>query len=178
LEHRPDDTLVNELRLGNPTAFESLYYRYKDDVFSLCLNLTNNQALAEDITHDAFLRMRDHIRTLRDVSVFRSWLFAIARNLTYKTLRKNRSNPLSHEEDLWDDSSQHVELEREEIRTSVLAAIRSLKLEYREVIVLREFQQLSYAEIAQITGDSESSVKSRLFKARKALAARLAPLFR
>lgn len=178
MEHRPDESLVNELRLGNSAAFESLYYRYKDDVFSICLNLANDQALAEDITHDAFLRMRDHIHTLRDVSVFRSWLFAIARNLTYKALRRNRPNPLPVEEELYDDYSLHVEIEREEIRTSVLAAIRSLKLEYREVIILREFQLLSYAEIAQIAGDSESSVKSRLFKARKALATRLAPLFR
>jgi RNA polymerase sigma-70 factor (ECF subfamily) len=100
----------------------------------------------------------------------RPWLFAVVRNTIFLRFRKeNREGEL--DDDLLADPDTPESLFEAAERQALSAAILGrLRPEYREVLVLREYEHLSYAEIAGITGDSESSVKSRLFKARKALA--------
>jgi RNA polymerase sigma-70 factor (ECF subfamily) len=88
-------------------------------------------------------------------------------------IRKRRRNGQIDVDSVWQDETPHdqyVNLERSEIVNGLLD---SLKREYREVLILRAYEDLSYSEIAAITGDSESSVKSRIFKARKAMSDKL-----
>ncbi len=92
-------------------------------------------------------------------------------------LRKERRNGVLRDEEVWTDEV-HEDMVRGETVEIVQQMIALLKPEYREVLVLREYEQLSYAEIAGVTGVTESSVKSRLFKARKALFQKLKPYFR
>ena len=126
---------------------------------------------------DTFMKMQQNIHTLNDVSVFRSWLYTIARNQVYKLLHKQKSNGRLTDELVWSGDHPDIALEVSEEREIIAQCINALKPEYREVLTLREYEQLSYTEIAIITGDSESSVKSRLFKARQALAKKLKPYF-
>jgi RNA polymerase sigma-70 factor (ECF subfamily) len=78
---------------------------------------------------------------------------------------------------VWDNETPLSALEQTQTAEIVQLCVSRLKMEYQEVILLREFEQLTYAEIAGVTGASESAVKSRLFKARKALAGKLSPYF-
>jgi RNA polymerase sigma-70 factor (ECF subfamily) len=116
--------------------------------------------------------------TLSDTSVFRSWLFTIARNEVFKMLRKHHRNGTVDAETVWTDETPLTFTQANETKAIVTTCIESLKVEYKEVLLLREFEQYSYEKIAAITGSTESSVKSRLFKARKALAEKLRPYFK
>lgn len=178
MESRTDEQLVISLKNGSVDAFEELYHRYKRHIFSFCLSLTGDRSLAEDATHDAFLRMHEGIHALNDASVFRTWLFTIARNGVFKQLNKNRRNGSLDDESAWTDETPHTLTEIDDSASVIRSCINALKLEYKEVLLLREYERHSYEEIAAITGDTESSVKSRLFKARKALAEKLKPYFK
>jgi len=177
LEFQTEEQLVESVRRGDTDAFEELYHRYKRHIFTFCLKLTGDRSLAEDATHDAFLKMYHNVGTLTNVSVFRSWLFTIARNEVFKMLRKHHRNGTVDAESVWTDDTPLTFAQTNETKTIVTACIDSLKVEYREVLLLREYEQRTYEEIAAITGSTESSVKSRLFKARKALAEKLRPFF-
>ncbi|MDP2885914.1 MAG: RNA polymerase sigma factor [Ignavibacteria bacterium] len=159
-------------------AFEELYHRFKRHIYSFCLKLTGDRFLAEDATHDTFLKMHHSIATLSDVRLFRSWLFTIARNGVFKTLRRHQRNGSLDEESIWTDETPLTIAADGETATIITSCIDSMKPEYKEVLLLREYEQRSYEEIAVITGNTESSVKSRLFKARKALAEKLKPYFK
>jgi RNA polymerase sigma-70 factor (ECF subfamily) len=82
------------------------------------------------------------------------------------------------EETIWTDETPLSIVADGETATIITSCIDAMKLEYKEVLLLREYEQRSYEEIAMITGNTESSVKSRLFKARKALAEKLKPYFK
>jgi RNA polymerase sigma-70 factor (ECF subfamily) len=173
-----DEDLVQGLQLGDIDAFEELYHRYKRHIFTFCLKLTGDRFLAEDATHDAFIKMYQNIASLSDSSLFHSWLYAIARNQVYDLLKRGRSNGKLDDASIWSEETPLDLTESNDTSAIVSACIDALKPEYREVLLLREYEQRSYAEIAAITGDTESSVKSRLFKARRALAEKLKPYFR
>jgi RNA polymerase sigma-70 factor (ECF subfamily) len=91
-------------------------------------------------------------------------------------MRRERHSAIVDGEDVWDEDTPLTILVGQQTQDSISKALDALKVEYREVILLRESDRLSYAEIAAITDSSESAVKSRLFKARRALASALAPL--
>ena len=167
-----------ELRNGSADAFAELYSRYKRHIFTFCLRLTGDQSLAEDATHDAFLKMYNKLSTLNDPLALRPWLYSIARNGVYKQLSRNQRNGSLEDESVWIEETPLTIAERREVKEIMSACVGMLKAEYKEVLYLREYEQHSYEEIAVITGDSISSVKSRLFKARKALAQKLKPFFK
>jgi len=173
-----DEQLIESLRDGNMDAFEELYHRYKRHIYTFCLKLTGDRFLAEDATHDTFLKMHHNIATLSDVRLFRSWLFTIGRNGVFKTLRRHQRNGSLDEESIWTDETPLTIATDDETAAIITSCIDSMKPEYKEVLLLREYEQRSYEEIAMITGNTESSVKSRLFKARKALAEKLKPYFK
>jgi RNA polymerase sigma-70 factor (ECF subfamily) len=178
LEPQTDEELVASLRLGDIEAFEELYHRYKRQIFTFCLQLTCDRFLAEDATHDAFMKMYQNIGSLSDASLFHSWLYAIARNRVYDLLKRGRSNGKLDDESIWSEETPLDLTEANDTSAVLSACIDALKPEYKEVLLLREYEQRTYAEIAAITGDTESSVKSRLFKARRALAEKLKPYFK
>jgi len=173
-----DEDLVQGLQLGDIDAFEELYHRYKRHIFTFCLKLTGDRFLAEDATHDAFVKMFQNIGSLSDSSLFHSWLYAIARNQVYDLLKRGRSNGKLDDESIWSEETPLDLAESNDTSAIVSACMAALKPEYREMLLLREYEQRSYAEIAAITGDTASSVKSRLFKARRALAEKLKPYFK
>ncbi len=172
-----DEQLIEHLQTGDNTAFEELYHRYKRMIYSFCLKLTGERFPAEDATHDTFIKMRENIENLSDASSFRSWLYALARNQVYKNLKKERRNGSVDADSVWSEATPHSITETHDVSEIMNRCIDALKPEYKEVLILREFEQYSYSEIASITGDSEGSVKSRLFKARMALATKLEPYF-
>jgi RNA polymerase sigma-70 factor (ECF subfamily) len=170
---RTESELIQRLHLGDRQAFADLYEHHKAAIYRYCLRMLTDSDAAEDATQETFLKMFAGVSRLQNVESFLPWLFSIARNEVMMHFRRNRRNGIQSDEEVWDKQTPYEITVAAEITEIVQRLLQNLKSEYREVIILREYEQLSYTHIAEITGDTESSVKSRLFKARKALTKRL-----
>jgi|WetSurMetagenome_2_1015567.scaffolds.fasta_scaffold18756_4 RNA polymerase sigma-70 factor, ECF subfamily len=176
----PEDAeLVGRSRKGDKEAFSALFQKYQRRVFAFSYRLTRCRETAGDVAQTTFLKAYQSLASIDDPRLFYYWLFSIARNEALGQLRRKHGRVVSVSLDeatqLWDGETPHEKLEREEMHALVERLLGRLKTEYREVLILRQYESLSYAEIASITGDSISAVESRLFKARRALAKYLAP---
>ncbi|GAB5519239.1 MAG: RNA polymerase sigma factor [Rhodothermales bacterium] len=173
--YHDDRNLIEAFRTGDEFAFVSLYNRYKEPVYAFCLKMLLSQDAAKDAMQDTFLRVYENRNRLLNSSSFRAWLFTIARNQCLNLMRREHRKVGLPEHD-----SGRPELRAPEVSTAALEKseqvamvnhyLAQLKPDYREIIILREYQNLSYEEIAAITKTTLSAVKSRLFKARRKLA--------
>lgn len=172
-----DEELIDQIAGGNSAAFAQLYHRYKHTLFAFCIRLLKDRDDAMDAVQETFVKIHNRLSSLHDPASFRAWMFAIVRNEAYAILRrKNNLEGLDGEaEDVWEEGTPLDLMIGKEKAEIVQQFLETLKPEYREVLLWREYEQLSYAEIAAVTGDTESSVKSRLFKARKALTKKFMP---
>ncbi|MBF8297047.1 MAG: hypothetical protein HW389_3592 [Bacteroidetes bacterium] len=180
MQSASDQDLLSQIRSGSDQAFTELYNKYRRRLLAYCYRLLQDPAAAEDVVQISFQKAYESLGSLDKSDLFFYWLFSIARNEVYGHIRKTRRNgtPISiEEEDIWAQETPHDQIVRKETAEIVQLFLNQLKVEYREVLILRQYDKLSYAEIAAITGDTVSSVESRLFKARKALAKKLAPYF-
>ncbi|HUT07966.1 MAG TPA: RNA polymerase sigma factor [Candidatus Latescibacteria bacterium] len=161
--------LVERGRDGDLTAMESLYEMFKRPVFGLIYRHTQNQAVAEDLLQDVFLKIFTHFREVRDEGTFPGWVFRIALNTCYSYLRqkKARGDKLVSLDDLGgnveDRASEAVE---KDLRGPLEQAIRTLAPRLRSVFVLHDVQGFKHEEIARTLGCAVGTSKSQLFKAR------------
>ncbi|MBN2312017.1 MAG: RNA polymerase sigma factor [Candidatus Hydrogenedentes bacterium] len=149
------------------------------DIYVFARRMVGNADSALDVTQEAFLRLaRDGVAT-KGAEQARRWLFVVARNLCFGRLRRQARRRSAGSEPLETLASPHAgpaeSGHAEERRQWVMRAVESLPPHMREVVILREYEGLSYAEIAGVAGCSEGTVKSRLARAREALRERLAP---
>lgn len=166
-----DQELVERARLGSREAFAEIYARYRSCVYDYSLRFTRDPESAKDAMQETFLRMHSALAGLRNEMVLRVWLLSIARNFLLKSWRnKQLTDRLDYEPLSTDDSPFEAVLRKEETQT-VMSLIESLHPAFREMIVLREYEGLSYHDIATVTGISEDNVKVRIYRARKAIAA-------
>jgi RNA polymerase sigma-70 factor (ECF subfamily) len=173
--HNTSDTeLLSLMHSGDRRAFAEIYRRYRRALYAFCVRLLSDTQAAEDAVHEAFLKLSAGSEAISQPAALKSWLYTVARNEALMAIRRRRDGGNDDAGSVWDDETPLSLAEKEDVRNLVQSALARLRVEYREVIHLREFEGLSYGEIASVTGDSESSVKSRLFKARRALAEKLA----
>lgn len=172
-----DSDLVRCVQQGESQAFVELYFRYKRNIYEYCFRLLQEKDNADDALQNTFIKVYQKVGELKNPASFKAWLFTIARNEVYTMFRKTRNNGSLDDEDVFDPSSPHDEVVQQEQTELVQKFLAQLKPAYREVLLLVEYEQLSYAEIASITGTSVSSVESRIFKARRALAQKLKPYY-
>jgi RNA polymerase sigma-70 factor (ECF subfamily) len=155
--------------------FELLAMPHLDAAFNLARWLTGNGADAEDVVQDAYLRAFRYFDAFRG-GAFRVWLLTIVRNAFLDWVKDNRSArmvflPADESTEAHPDPQPNVEamlLERVD-REVLTALVEKLPAEYREILVLREIEDLSYKEIAEVTGIPTGTVMSRLSRARQAL---------
>jgi RNA polymerase sigma-70 factor, ECF subfamily len=156
--------------------------RYMDGLYAYAMVLSRNSSLAADLVQETYVRALKAKESLRTDSNVKSWLFTILRNIWLNQLRHERAAPkiaeLDSDENLADVSVSTEEgphglyvrkLERERVRT----AIEQLPVEFREIIILREYEELSYSEIANLLQCPLGTVMSRLARARSKLGALL-----
>jgi RNA polymerase sigma-70 factor (ECF subfamily) len=170
---RTDAQLVMAMQQGDSHAFETLYHRHKDAVFGYCFRMLRHRNSSEDVVQDTFIKVLNASGTLRDAESFLPWLYRIARNHALMSLRVRRTETLEAAETVPADEDPFDSAVAHERSATLQEHLEALRPEYREALLLREYQQLSYAEIAHTTDSTESAVKSRIFKARRALAKRL-----
>ena len=166
-----------EKHISEP-SFRDSALQYLDGLYGYAVTLTRNQADAEDLVQETYVRAMGAFERLWPGSNLKSWLFAILRNIRFNQIRDSRSKPRSVETDgpsstpeLADKSSKDplsLYLTKTE-QADVRKAIENLPAVYRDVIVLREFEQLSYAEIAHIVDCPPGTVMSRVNRAREEL---------
>lgn len=173
-----EKALVQAFCGGDEFAFVSLYNRYKTPVYAFCVKMLMSREAAQDVLQDTFLRVYENRHQLVKSDAFKAWVYTIARNQCLNYLRRAGRN-VSLEEAPTTLSTERptpfMQLEKNEQITLLNTFLWKLKPEYREVLILREYQNLSYEEIAGVTRSTVGSVKSRLHKARKKLAAFLRP---
>jgi RNA polymerase sigma-70 factor (ECF subfamily) len=176
-----DAALIQDCRSGNGEAYTELVARYRDGVYSFVRHVVGNEADAQDLAQEAFVRAYAALDRFRPGSPFEPWLYTIAANLCRSHLRRARWRPLSLDwgdakeslpAPVTDDPALHAERRDEDAR--VHAAIRSLPADQRMVLVLRHLKGCSYQEISEILGLPVSTVEHRLRAARKVLRDRLA----
>jgi RNA polymerase sigma factor (sigma-70 family) len=165
--------------------FEALVLPHMNSAFNVARWLTHNDQDAQDVVQEAYLRAFRFFGGFRGEDA-RAWLLSIVRNTFYTWHRQNRGHAADttmFEEDMHSletgaaehDDSPEAMLIRSQSQKRVHKALQSLRLEYREVVVLRELEELSYKEIAAIVGIPMGTVMSRLGRGRQQLAALLAP---
>lgn len=172
------DNLVKDFQQGNDLAFVRLYNLHKRSIYAFCLKMLGDPDAAKDSVQEVFLKMYERRSQLLNPDCFKSWLFAITRNNCISRLRNRNGR-----EEITDDAPEEADqslaemYDRKEEKDLVTAAVARLKPALREVILLREYYDCSYQEIAEILGTTESVVKSRLYTARQMLYHYLKPVF-
>lgn len=183
-----DWDLVGRARNGETQAFAELVRRYQTPLIHFCRRLVGSIQEAEDLAQESFIRIYRNLPRLTPKAKFSTVLFGIARNLTLNAIRdaerrgRGKLQSMTCQEDggEWSvpDTSQGPNrvARLQEIENLIGAALLRLSPEHREVILLRELQDLDYEEIARIIRARKGTVKSRLARAREQLRLRLVEL--
>lgn len=166
--------LIALARRGDEAAFEQLVRLYEKKIYGLCLRMCGNADDAAEAAQDAFLALWRGLEGFREDASLSTWLYRLASNACIDLLRRGKRTvegvSLDDEENCLEPvdhaptPEQHAE--RAETQRLVRAGLDALPPEYRQVLVLRELQQLSYAEICEVTALELGTVKSRINRAR------------
>jgi len=187
-----DTPLVERARGGDARAFEMLVVRYRRRIERLIGRMTRDEGLIQDLAQETFLRAWRALPQFRGESAFYTWLYRIAVNTARKSLAESRRDPVLTESELApagdDEETFRPESEptsadtpegvlaSRQIAAAVNAAVDRLSEDLRQAVLLREIEGLSYEEIAEIMNCPVGTVRSRIFRAREAIAQRLRPL--
>jgi len=184
-----DWQLVLRAQRGDKLAFELLVDKYERKVQRLLSRLVRDPAEVEDVMQEAFIKAFRALPTFRGESAFYTWLYRIAINTAKNYLTsQGRKSPLTvdfapedaesvgEHELARDSSTPEQEMMSRQVAETVNAAMETLPEELRSAIVLREIEGMSYEEIASIMNCPIGTVRSRIFRAREAIAERLRPL--
>ena len=175
-----DGELIERFNNENKEAFEELIQRYQHKVYNTTFRMLGNHEDALDMAQETFIRVYKSLASFKKNSSFSTWFFRITTNICRDELRKRQRKlktlSISEGEEhnkiiLEDDEKNNPEKISisQELSTTIQEKVNQLPTEQRMVFVLREFQDLSYQEIADILDISMGTVKSRLSRARKAL---------
>ena len=187
-----DALLVARVKQGDVRAFEMLVVKYQRRIERLIGRMGRDTDLVQDIAQESFIRAYRALPQFRGDSAFYTWLYRIAVNTAKKALMDMKRDPLVSaasmrldddgeeisraENELTDGETPEALLASKEIAAAVNAAIEALSEDLRQAITLREIEGLSYEEISEIMNCPIGTVRSRIFRAREAIATRLRPL--
>jgi len=183
-----DDKLVRAAQRGDMSAFEELVARHRDKIYARAFSMMRNEEEAVDLSQEAWVKGWQRLKQFQGESSFGTWMTRIVINLCLDQLRKHKRQRNESIEAM-DEESGGVErqmpvvtvnptagLERAELRQRIDRALGQLSYEHRTVMVLHEFEEMEYKQIAKTMGCSIGTVMSRLFYARRKMAALLADM--
>jgi RNA polymerase sigma-70 factor (ECF subfamily) len=180
-QRREDDELVRRLRTGEEAAYEALLARFQQPVYNLAFRLLSNPGDASDVVQEVFLKVFRNVGHFRRQSSLKTWIYRITVNEAHNQRRwffRHRSREVGLDEETDEGCSRTVadtgrspfdyafDREKHELIENALARINPL---FREVVVLRDIEDLSYEEIAEVLQISLGTVKSRIMRGREAL---------
>lgn len=181
--------LLARIRSGDTHLFDGLVECHRRSVFLVCRSILENTADAEDAAQEALLKAFQHLDQLRDDQSFPAWLLRVALNEAREHRRKNSKWKLESMDDPGDKEDEdfmprqfgdwhHIpsaEMEREQTRSMVESCLDALSLRDREILILREMEQLAMTEVAAILGITLAAATSRLHRARLEMHEKIAP---
>lgn len=183
---QPDESLVKSAQKGDMQAFEEMVRRHRDKIYGRAFSMMRNEEEAVDLSQEAWVKAWQRLVQFQGDSSFATWITRIVINLCLDQMRKNKRTRAESIEAL-NEESGGVErqmpvvevnptegLERGELRARIDKALAQLSVEHRTVLVLHEFEDLEYKEIAKKMECSIGTVMSRLFYARRKMGALLA----
>jgi RNA polymerase sigma-70 factor, ECF subfamily len=178
---RSDAELVRDARQGDEAAFEEMVHRFQRLLMSIGYAYLKDYEAAQDVAQEAFVSAFQRLVELKNPEQLRAWLGAVCRNRCLDVLRSQKAQREAERSEsrvppgTWLARTAGAgnlvdEIAFRERRELIARALAQLPGEFREVLILRGFKDLSYAEIAKITGVNEPLVKVRIFRARQMLA--------
>ena len=175
----PDGTLVLEAQRGGRDAREALARRYRRPAFLFAYQLLGNREDALDVAQDAMLKFFNHLERFEAHRPVQPWLFRIVRNRAIDHVRRQKRRRTDSIDDperpvepaTRPEAGPELEAQRRQLQARVWEALHTLTDKQREILVLRDYQDLAYAEISSVLGIPKGTVMSRLHGARKALRA-------
>lgn len=175
-DNSTDQELIDQTLQGQTAAFGILIRRYQDRLFNSMVHFLRNQSDAEDVVQDAFLLALRKLNTFQGNSQFYTWLYRIARNTAISKLRRKKptvsldATIAKQRLDFPDDGpAPSDQMERRERQMGLMAAMDQLSGEHREILILREMDELDYETISEILELPTGTVRSRLHRARSQL---------
>ena len=186
-ENEVDLELVKRVQRGEKSAFDLLVLKYQHRIGAVIGRFVPDHAEAQDIAQESFMRAYRALQNFRGDAQFYTWLYRIAVNTAKNHLVAMKRRPPTSDVEaddaehfggvrMQDNDTPEHELLREEIAREVSATVAALPEELRQAITLREVEGLSYEEIAETMDCPIGTVRSRIFRAREAIDARLRPL--
>ena len=174
MSDQTDVTLIKQVLSGRKECYRPLVEKYRKIIYHIGFTLLRNISEAQDITQETFLIAYKNLRELKDRKKFGSWLYGIARNLCYETLRKKRIEPELIHEIMESEKFNVVEMRPsdpngEDLLESLLNKLESLPEKYRVLLYLKYLEDYSYMEIAEMLDLPVDLVRSRLFEGRRLL---------
>jgi RNA polymerase sigma-70 factor (ECF subfamily) len=167
----PDEALVRRAQRGDRFAFERLVAKHQNRLYTLAGRILGSPEDAADAVQEAFIRAWTNLPKFRRGATFSTWLYRICANAAYdigaRRSRAGQARPLQETVDPRDPIAQR------ELSSELQRALNELDEAYRVAVVLFDVLGCSYAEVAEITGVAEGTVKSRIFRGRTELARRL-----
>lgn len=182
---KTDEELMTDYLGGDSGALAAVFERYKRRLLNFALRLTGNRADAEDVVGDAFTMASSRRYQPRPTAKFSTWLYTVAHNLCIEKIRKGKRSVQGsifggeegREPEFPDPAPGPAETAAgRDMAGLVRAAVEKLPLQYREAIFLREYENLEYAQIAEVMGVTLASVKTLIFRGREKLREELLPL--
>jgi RNA polymerase sigma-70 factor (ECF subfamily) len=168
-----ESDLIERFKKGGSSAFEAIVLRHQNRIYNLCRYMLQDPEDARDAAQDVFLKAYRGLKDFRPESSLYTWLYRIAVNTCLDYRRKSRREAFGNEpltENLVsDERSPHQLYESGEIPESIQLTLQKLPEKLRAAIVLREIEELSYEEIAEVLHTSVGTVKSRISRAREQL---------
>ncbi len=164
-----DGELMLQVRRGNLAGLAELFERYHRALYRYFFHLSGDRDLSEDLTQEAFFRVLRHRDTFDPRRPFSPWLYQIARNLHMDQIRRRKLESIPEGHDPGFDGRAEENLGREQELSLLRRALSLLPAEKREVLVLSRFQNMKYEEIATVLNCEVGTVKTRVFRAMRAL---------
>ncbi len=177
--------LIAGCRAGERDALETLIKKYQPAVLRVCVSLLGSSEV-EDLVQDIFIKVLKKIRDFEGRSALFTWIYEIAVNRCRDELRRRKRRRWFSMNDMPQEALEQIplneasaseRLETQELRRQLRRALDTLDPKYRELVVLRDLEGLSYEEVAQISGIEIKLVKSRLYQARQILATKMKRYF-
>jgi RNA polymerase sigma-70 factor (ECF subfamily) len=169
---RSDEELIEACRAGESSAFEVLVSRWEDKIRGAAWRVLGSEEEAREVAHEAFVKAYGALAGFKSEARFSSWLYQIALNLCRDRLRRRKTRATVSLEQLEENGPVLVErrpgaqeqLIQDDLASAVRRAIECLPAEQREIVILKEYQGLTFLEIAQALDVPVSTVKTRLYR--------------
>lgn len=170
-----DEALVIQIQQGQQAVFRDLMQRWQHRIFTFCIRNLGESPIAEEATQEIFIKVYRNIQSFRNEAKFSTWIYRIAHNhcininARHHRRQRHQHTSLDDVEHTLVTSEPTNDLEHQDLQASIQDALDRLPDDYRHLLILRDIQDCSYEEIAEITQLNLGTIKSRIHRARKAI---------